>query len=345
VRQPSNVAIEDLVSVDRRRVLTALVALSAPLSGLTPAWSQTRRRPPVVGFVGFATATFDEQWLMPFREGLTALGYDIGRTILIERRHSDGDVARGHAMISELAALPVDVFLSPGPAATRAIVRITKIPMVAIALPAEQTAPELFGSFARPGGTVTGFSVFGEEMSAKRIEMLKEMLPGIKTIGVLHNATDPTFRAWGDQTIAAAQKQGLEPVRIAVDPTSGASVADSIRALRDGGGRAVIVLRDFLTATLMEDICRAGLQSSVAIMSEHAAFVQAGALFSYGADSPDLFRRAASYVDRIIKGERAADLPIQLPTKFELSINLKTARALGIEIPPSIHVRAESVIE
>ena len=343
--QPSSVTVQDMAAVDRRRLLIALAALGTPAATLTPSWAQPRRRAPVVGFVGFATATFDEQWLMPFREGLAALGYDIGRTIVIERRHSDGDVARGHAMLGELVALPVDVFLSPGPAATRAIARITKIPVVAIALPAEQSAPELFGSFARPGGTVTGFSVFGEEMSAKRIEMLREVIPGIKTIGVMHNATDPTFRAWGDQTIAAVQKQGLGSVRIAVDPTSGASVADSIRALRDGGGRAVIVLRDFLTATLMEEICRAALQSGVAIMGEHAAIVRAGALFSYGADSPDLFRRAAGYVDRIIKGERAADLPIQLPTKFELSINLKTARALGIEIPPSIHVRAESVIE
>jgi putative tryptophan/tyrosine transport system substrate-binding protein len=345
VRQPSNATVEDMVAVDRRKLLIALAAFGAALPALSPAWAQPRRRPPVVGFVGFATAAFDEQWLMPFREGLAALGYEIGRTIVIERRHSDGDVARGHAMLGELAALPVDVFLSPGPAATRAIVRITRIPVVAIALPAEQTEPELFASFARPGGTVTGFSVFGEEMSAKRIEMLREMIPGIKTIGVLHNATDPTFRAWGDQTIAAMQKQGLEPVRIAVDPTSGATVADSIRALRAGGGRAVIVLRDFLTATLMEDICRAGLQTGIAIIGEHAIFVQSGALFSYGADFSDLFRRAAGYVDRIIKGERAADLPIQLPTKFELSINLKTARVLGVEIPPSIHVRAETVIE
>ena len=341
--QPSSITVEDKIAVDRRKLVIALATFGASASG--PAWAQSRRRPPVVGFVGFATATFDEQTLIPFREGLRAFGYDIGRTIVIERRHSDGDVARGHAMLGELAALPVDVFVSPGPAATRAIVRITKIPVVAIALPAEQTAPELFASFARPSGTVTGFSAFGEEMSAKRIEMLREMIPGIKTIGVLHNATDLTFRAWGDQTIAAMQKQGLEPVRIAVDPTSGATVAESIRALRAGGGRAVVVLRDFLTGTLMEDICRAGLQSGVAVMGEHAAFVEAGALFSYGADFRDLFRRAAAYVDRIIKGERAADLPIQLPTKFELSINLKTARALGIEIPPSIHVRAESVIE
>jgi putative ABC transport system substrate-binding protein len=298
-----------------------------------------------VCFFCFGSSQVHTVTLFPFRQAVSAIGYEEGRNIIIETRSSDGDVARGHAMIDEMIALPVDVFLSPGPAASRAIVRRTKIPVVAIALPAGQSEPELFASFARPGGTVTGFSAFGEEMSAKRIEMLKEIFPGLKTIGVLHNTTDPTFRAWGEQTIADAQKQGLEPVRMGLDPASRTTVAEHIRALRERGGTAIIVIRDFLTSKLMADICKAGLDQRVAIMGEHTAFAREGALFSYGVDIEDLFRRAAAYVDRIIKGEKAAELPIQLPTKFELGVNLKTAKALGIEFPASILVRAETVIE
>lgn len=328
-------------ATDRRRLLVGLAALAAP----APAWSQARKRIPVVGFVGFASSAIDSETLVPFRQAITALGYEEGRTIVIDRRNSEGDVNRGHALIAELVALPVDVFLSPGPAATRAIKRQTKIPIVAIALPAERSEPDLFESFARPGGTVTGFSAFGEEMSAKRIEMLKELLPNIRTIGVLHNGTDPTFRAWGDVTMNAARKQGLEPVRLGIERPSAAGVADQLRALREQGGTAVIVIRDFMTSTLLIDICKAGIDARVAVIGEHGQFAREGALLSYGVDFPDLFRRAAGYVDRIIKGEKAAELPIQLPTKFDLTINMKTARALGIEIPPSIVVRAESVIE
>ena len=327
--------------MDRRRLLVALASVAAP----SVAWSQVRKRTPVVGFVGFASAVTDAQTVAPFRDAIATLGYEEGRTINIVKRSSDGDVKRGQAMIAELAALPVDVFLSPGPAATRAIVRQTKIPVVAIALPAERSEPELFASFARPGGLVTGFAAFGEEMSAKRIEMLKEIMPNLKTIGVLHDSTDPTFRAWGDVTMAAARKQGIEPIRLGLDSASPASAVDLIRGLRQRGGTAVIVIRDFLTSTLLADICEAGIDARVAVVGEHTAFARGGALFSYGIDIVDLFRRAAVYVDRILKGERPGDLPIQLPTKFELSLNLKTARVLGIEIPPSIVVRAEDVIE
>lgn len=328
--------------MDRRAFVTGLSALGLP--GL--AWSQSRQRVPIVGFAGFATAAVDAQSLIPFRRALTALGHEEGRTFTIEMRNSAGDVALGHKMIAELAALPVDVFLSPGLAASRAIVRLTKIPVVAIALPGTQSEPELFSSFARPGGTVTGFSAFGEEMSAKRIEMLREIMPGLKTLGVLHNATDPTFRAWGDQTAVEAQRQGLEPVRIALDKEStAATIAADVRRLRERGGTAVIVIRDFLTSTLTKEIVEAALDARVAAIGEHTAFAQAGALFSYGVEINDLFRRAAAYVDRILKGEKAADLPIQLPTRFELSVNLKIARTLGIEFPASIVVRAENVID
>jgi putative ABC transport system substrate-binding protein len=325
----------------RREVLMSLAALAAP----APSWAQSGVRLPIVGFVGFASAPVDNQLLKPFRQALHELGQIEGRTIVIEARSSGGDVDKGYALISELTALPVDVFISPGPAATRAIVRKTKIPIVAVALPATQSEPELFSSLARPGGTVTGFSAFGEELSAKRIQMLKEVLPALKVLGVLHNTTDPTFRTWGEQTMADAKEQGLEPLRLGLTSPSTAVVVDYVRRLREAGGTAMIVIRDFLTSTLMDDICRIGVEARIAVIGEHSDFARVGALFSYGADIGDLFRRAAGYVDRILKGAKAADLPIQLPTKFELVVNLKTARVLGLDIPPSIIISAEEVIE
>jgi ABC-type uncharacterized transport system substrate-binding protein len=327
--------------MNRRNLLMGMAAMASA----SPSWAQSRGRVPIVGFAGFASAAVDTRTLLPFRQGLQELGYAVGRTILVEARSSDGDVNRGHALISELAALPVNVFLSPGPAASRAIVRMSKIPVVAVALPAVQSEPELFSSLARPGGTVTGFSAFGEELSAKRIEMLREVLPKVKVLGVLHNATDPTFQKWGEQTIADALNQGLEPLTLGLTSASPATVVDHVRKLHEAGGTAMIVIRDYLTSALLDDICKIGAAARVVVIGEYSEPTRLGALFSYGADFDDLFRRAAGYVDRILKGEKAADLPIQLPTKFELSVNLKTARALGLEMPPSIIVRAEQVIE
>ena len=182
-------------------------------------------------------------------------------------------------------------------------------------------------------------------MSAKRIQMLKEILPELKVLGVMHNVTDPTFQNWGEQTMADARKQGLESLRLGLTTASAAIVADNVRKLREAGGAAMVVIRDFLTSALMDDICKIGAEEGIAVIGEHAEFSNRGALFSYGADFRDLFRRAAVYVDRILKGEKAADLPIQLPTKFELSVNLRTARMLSLEVPPLIVAQAEVIFE
>lgn len=327
--------------IDRR---ACLVSLSLAVLG-RPALGQARGRLPVVGFVGFATARADQSFLESFRSGLRALGHFDRASVVIEARSTDGDIGKGNRLIAELAAMPVDVFLSPGPAATRAIVRASSVPVVAIALPPKSSDHELYASLARPGGRVTGFSTYGEELSAKRIELLKEALPHAKSIGVLHNATDITFSAWGDQTIADAKTQGLEPMRLVLNSPSRDEVAAQIRRLRDSGGVALIVIRDFLTASLIDDICMLAAQSGIAVVGEQSEYPRAGALISYGPDIPDLFQRAAGYVDRILKGENAGDLPIQLPAKFELVVNLKTATALGLAIPPSILIRADEVIE
>jgi putative ABC transport system substrate-binding protein len=328
--------------VKRREFIKLIggVAASQPLAARAQ-----QQRAPIVGFVGFANADVDAVTVGAFRKALIGLGHIEGRTVMVHARSADGDVARGHAIIDELVALPVDVFLSPGPAAVRAIVRKTNIPVVAVALPGVQSDPELFQSLARPGGTVTGFSAFGEEISAKRIEMLKEIVPGLKKLGVMHNATDPTFSAWGSQTIAHARAAGIEPVRLGLSAPSAVQLTEQIKQLADDGGTAMIVIRDFLTVAMMKDICLIAADMRIAVIGEHAEMARAGALFSYGADLAELFRRAAGYVDDILKGRKTAELPIQLPTKFELIANVRVARTLGLTFPPTILVLADQLIE
>jgi putative ABC transport system substrate-binding protein len=161
----------------------------------------------------------------------------------------------------------------------------------------------------------------------------------------MHNATDPTVNAWGDQTMADTRKLGIEPIRAGLTAPTQAQVTEQIRKLAEAGGTAMIVIRDYMTAAMINDICRIGTEMKVAVIGEHAEFAQAGALFTYGADIVDLSRRAAFYVDQILKGQKPADMPIQLPTKFELIVNLKTARVLGLTIPPTILVLTDGVIE
>lgn len=300
---------------------------------------------PKVGFVGFASAEVDASSITNFRKGLKELGYVEGRTIDIRARSANGDVNAGLAMIDELAALPVDVFLSPGPAAARAIVRRTKIPVVAVALPAISDDPDLFRSFARPGGRVTGLSAFGEEMSAKRIELLRLIMPRLARVGIIHNATDPTFSAWGERTASDARAAGLEPTRIGLTAPSLDQLSEQLTKLGSGSEVAAIVIRDFMTSAMRSDICRMAGGRGIAVVGEHAEMAEAGALFSYGADLADLFRRAAGYVDAIIKGRSPAEMPIQLPTKFEFVVNGRSARTLGLAIPSAFMVLSDKIIE
>ena len=302
-------------------------------------------RIPVVGFVGVASAAADATVLEPFRQSLKDRGYVEGRTLRLETRYSDGDIDRAQQQFVELAALPVDVFLAPGPAAARTLARVTRIPVVAIGLPDLESLPGLYASLKRPGGTVTGFSAFGEEMSAKRIQLLKDALPGLKTVGVMHNATDPTFNAWGEQTIEGARRQGLEAIGLGLQVPSKEAVAAAIGRLRADGGTAVIVVRDFMTAKLTDDICALGAAAGIAVVGSQAESAEAGALLSYGPDIADVARLAAGYVDRILKGEKAGDLPIQFATKFDFVVNLKTAKRLGLTFSPVVLARADRVIE
>ncbi|EIM30186.1 ABC transporter substrate-binding protein [Microvirga lotononidis] len=322
-----------------------VIALLAGLPMASRSLAQTRDRMPVVAFIGLASKQADHPVLEAFRQGLRDHGHVEGRTILLESRHAGGDLNLAAQFIDDMARRRVDVFVAPGPAATRAIHRATRIPIVALGLPPVPGDQDLYSSLARPGGTVTGFSYFGEALSAKRIEALREMLPNSTVLGVLHNVADPVFREWGAQTDATARTQGFEPVRLGLRSSSPSEVRELIRSLEGQGGDAVIVITDFLTVSLKDEIIRTATEARIAVIAEWPAFVEAGALMFYGADIPELFREAAAYVARIIKGESAGDLPIQLATKFKLIINLKVARTLNIAMPPTVLAIADEVIE
>jgi putative ABC transport system substrate-binding protein len=319
------------------------------LGGMT-AWplvahGQPAHRVPIVGLVGVASRAADASLFEPFRRALKDLGYVEGRSLRLEVRYSDGDIDLAQKQFAELVAIPVDVFLAPGPAAARGIARLTTIPVVAFGLPDLPSVPGLYASLTRPGGSMTGFSSFGEEMSAKRLQLLKDVLPGLKSVGVMHNGTDPTYSAWGEQTIADARRQGIDAVGLGLARPTREAVAEALRRLRERGGTAVIVLRDFMTSKLARDIGDLGAAGGIVVVGPQADFAEAGALLSYGPDVADVARLAAGYVVRILKGEKAGDLPIQFATKFDLVVNLRTAKALGLTIPPIVLARADQVIE
>ncbi|HEX2555483.1 MAG TPA: ABC transporter substrate-binding protein [Microvirga sp.] len=326
----------------RRRHVLGLLALS-PMA--TRSLAQPRARVPVVGFLGLASEQADRPLVEALRQGLKEQGHVEGQSILLETRHAAGDLNLAARYLDEMVRRPVDVFVAPGPAVIPPIHRASQIPIVALGLPPVAGDRSLFASLARPGGRVTGFSYFGEALSAKRIEALRELLPKSSVLGILHNVVDPVFREWGAQTEAAARAQGFQPLRLGLRSSSPAEPAELLRSLKSQGGDAVIVISDFLTVSLKDEIIRAAADLGVVVVAEWPAFVESGALMFYGADILDLFRQAAGYVDRIVKGEPAGDLPIQLATKFRLVINLKTARAMGLDVPPALLSRADEVIE
>ena len=315
--------------------------LAAPVDSL----AQTGAKPPVIGFLGIAAASNHVSDVEAFRLGLEQLGYVDGQTIVIEEGYADGSVERFHDLLGGVLRRGADVLVVPGLAAALAVrAQAPEMPVVAVGLPSTVIYPDLFASLHRPGGSVTGFSHFGEDLADKRVELLKEVMPALTTVAIMHNAVDPWYRAWGEKTEEAALQQGLKAVRLGLATPSTAELAAAMESAGAAGAQGLIVVRDFLTHTLQDEIVRAANDLDVGTMAEQRSFVQAGGLMSYGASFPDLFRRAATYVDEILKGARPAAMPIQLATEFELVLNQRTAEALGLRIPPAILLRADEVL-
>jgi putative ABC transport system substrate-binding protein len=292
--------------------------------------------------VGVLTQALQPQALAAFQEGLRDFGYVEGRNLVLETRGGAGGAGGLPGLAAELIALPVDVIFAPGSETTRAVLEKTKtVPVVTVS-----TNPLGLGfvaSLAKPGGNVTGLSVLGPEVAGKRLELLKEAIPGISKIAVLWNPNDPGAASSLKETQAAAETITLQlQIMEARDPDS---CDRGLLAANRDGAEAVVLLPAPLFGSYAGRIAELAIQKGLPTLFVSADSVRAGGLISYGPDIFALDRRAAYFVDRILKGARPPDLPVEQPTKFDLALNLKTAKALGLSISPTLLARADEVIE
>lgn len=316
-----------------------LFALSVPLDAQQP------KKIPRIGFLSgraAPTPTNLDPSVDAFRQGMRDLGYIEGKNILVEYRYADGTLNRIPDLVAELVKLNVDVLVSPAGPAIRAAKEATKIIPVVMVVTVDPVATGLVDSLARPGGNITGLTRLTRELSGKRLELLKEAVPGISRIGILWSATLGGPGTLNDYEAAARplkiQVQSLE-VR-GPNPDLDGAFLDAAK----GRASAIITARSTALIPYPKRIAALALKNRLPSMFEDREYVEVGGLMSYSADDAESFRRAATYVDKILKGAKPADLPVEQPTKFEFVINLKTAKQIGLTIPPGVLARADKVI-
>jgi len=282
-----------------------------------------------------------------FLQGLRDLGYVEGRNVVIEYRDAEGKLERLPALAAELVALNVDVILADGGTlGPRVAMQATTTIPIVFTSAADPVGSGLVTSLARPGGNVTGLSALGPELVGKRLELLKQAVPGIDRVAVLRGSSTLGERVLKDMLEAAdvaARALGVQPQFIeARGPDEFARAFSAMTSARAG---ALTVLPSNMFVRERRRLVDLAAKNRLPAVYTSREFVDAGGLMSYGAHQPDLFRRAATYVDKILKGAKPGDLPIEQPTKFELVINLKTAKDLGLTIPPSVLARADDLIQ
>jgi putative ABC transport system substrate-binding protein len=325
--------------MDRRTFLSALGLLASPLAAEAQQGGKVYR----VAFLGNSTAALEANLVGPFREGLRDLGYVEGRNILIEYRWAEGKYERFPALIAELAALKVDVIVTAGTPAALAVKKTTpSIPLVMVAV-GDPVGTGLIADLGRPGGNVTGLSSIAPELEGKRLELLREVVPKLSYIAVLWNPDNPFHAGSLKEARAAAQALGIK-VQLLEVRVSEEFPAVFAAILRERPG-ALLILADRLFLHNRARIVDFEAKHRLPGVYAYRELVEAGGLMSFGPSYAGMHRRAAYYVDKILKGAKPADLPVEQPTKFELMINLKTAKALGLKIPQSLLARADEVIQ
>ncbi len=316
------------------------------LGGAAVAWppaagAQQPGRLPTVGFLGASTSSNWSHWTAAFVRRLRELGWIEGRTVAIEYRWADGRSERFDEFAAEFVRLRVDVIFSVGSAAAAAQQATSTIPIV-FAMAGDPVGSGMVASLARPGGNVTGLSIQSTDLAGKRIELLREVLPGLRRLAIMVNAGNPTAVLEMAEAQAAARKLGLEVDTLEFRRAE--EIAPAFRTL-NSGVQALYVCPDPLVNANHARINTLALGARLPTIHPFRDYLGAGGFMSYGANNVDLFRRSGDLVDKILRGAKPGDIPVQQPTKFDLVVNLITAQALGLTVPPTLLARADEVIE
>jgi putative tryptophan/tyrosine transport system substrate-binding protein len=324
------------------RKITVLT-LCAMLLALCPsAAAQQPTKTPRIGYIATAFPSSTPARIEAFRQGLRELGYVEGKNIVIESRYAEGKLDRLPALAAELVRLKVDVIVTSGPSGTRAAKEATSTIPIVMTQDIDPVGTGFVASLARPGGNITGLSTLSPELSGKRLELLKEIAPKLSRVAVLGTSTVPgSAQAFRETELAArAFKVKLQYL----DVLSPKDIETAFRAASKGRADAVLMLTGAAFSSQRTQIADLAVKSRLPAIYIQTEFVEAGGLMSYATSITDLNRRAATYVDKILKGAKPADLPVEQPKKFELIINLKAAKQIGLTIPPNMLARADKVI-
>jgi putative ABC transport system substrate-binding protein len=326
--------------IERRRMTLVAGALASAFPFAVRA--QPKSKLWRIGFLGAADPFGYAAQLQGFRQGLRDFGYVEGKNVVVDFRWAEGRYERLPELANELVQAKVDVIVTHGTPGTRAAKQATQTIPIVMAIVGDALATGIVASIARPGGNITGSSFFNPELAAKRIELIKESMPSLTQVAVLVNPDNPSFTPMVKLMEATAKALKVELLHFPVRALKEFEEAFAVMAAKRL--RAVAVLEDALFNTNIDTL--------VTLATRHRMFsaggrelADAGGALGYGVNFPEIFRRAAYFIDRIIKGAKPGDLPVEQPTRFELAINVKAAKAIGVTFPPTIVVRAERVIE
>jgi putative tryptophan/tyrosine transport system substrate-binding protein len=315
----------------------ALVAFAVIAEAQQPA------KVPRIGFVSAISSSTISSRVEAFRQGLRELGYVEEKNIVVEYRYSDGKLERLKDFAAELVRLKVDTIVTAGPSVTRPVEEATATIPIVMAFDDDPVGSGFAASLARPGGNITGLSILAPEISGKQIELLKEIVPNLARVAILGTSTRLGAAQTLKETELAARGFGVKPQYL--DILGPRDIETAFREASKGRAEAVLVLQSAVIYMHRKQIVDHAVKSRLPAIYNVPEFVEAGGLMTYGVHLPDLYRRAATYVDKILKGAKPADLPIEQPTKFEFIVNLKAAKQIGLTIPPNVLARADRVIK
>ena len=325
------------------RILVLFCLLITVLLITGSAEAQQARKVPRIGYLTATSLSSNVARIDAFRQGLRELWYVEGKNILIEWRSGEGKLERQGELAAELVRLKVDVIITSGPTITRAAKEATVTIPIVMAFDSDPIGNGFIASLARPGGNITGLSALAPELSGKQLELLKEIVPKLSRVAVLGNSSEPANPKTLKEIELAAGAFGVQLQSL--DVLGPNDIDTAFRAATKAHVDALVVLVSVVLTDHRTQIANLALKGRLPAIYYSRQFVEAGGLMSYAASFTDLSRRAATYVDKILKGTRPADLPVEQPTKFEFIINLKAAKQIGLTIPPAVLARADKVIK